>query len=112
MARFFADENFPEPVVTDLRKLGHDVLTVDDIGHANQGWPDTEVLAFASQHHRMLLTMNRRHFHRLHESHPAHAGIIACTEDTDFEGLAGRIHQAAGAAPLAGQFVRIYKPSR
>ncbi|MCL4832054.1 MAG: hypothetical protein KJZ86_06420 [Caldilineaceae bacterium] len=27
MARFYANENFPFPVVEELRRLGHDVLT-------------------------------------------------------------------------------------
>ena len=36
MARFFADEQFPLPVVELLRNLGHDVLTVQEAGNANQ----------------------------------------------------------------------------
>jgi len=28
MARLYADENFPLPVVEELRQLGHDVLTM------------------------------------------------------------------------------------
>jgi len=27
MAKFYANENFPLPVVEELRRLGHDVLT-------------------------------------------------------------------------------------
>jgi hypothetical protein len=30
MARLYADEDFPRPVVEELRRLGHDVLTVQD----------------------------------------------------------------------------------
>ncbi|PAW77793.1 MAG: hypothetical protein B9S33_20035 [Pedosphaera sp. Tous-C6FEB] len=113
MARLFADENFPQPVVAALRSLGHDVLTVAEIGRANQGWPDDEVLAYAADHRRVLLTVNRLHFRRLHVLRPAHAGIVACTEDVDFDGLARRVHAALAAAPSAsGQFIRIYKPAR
>lgn len=113
MARLFADENFPQPVVTALRALGHDVLTVAEIGRANQGWPDDEVLAYATDHRRVLLTVNRMHFHRLHQQRPAHGGIVACTEDMDFDGLARRIRAALAATPSAtGQFIRIYKPAR
>jgi hypothetical protein len=36
MARFYADEQFPLPVVELLRNLGHDVLTVQEAGNANQ----------------------------------------------------------------------------
>ena len=31
MARLYADEDFPYPVVERLRQLGHDVLTTLDI---------------------------------------------------------------------------------
>lgn len=51
MARLFADENLPEPVVVELTRLGHDVLTVRAAGYAEQAWPDPEVLAFAHVGH-------------------------------------------------------------
>jgi len=113
MAHLFADENFPQPVIVALRSLGHDVLTVAEIGRANQGWPDDEVLAYATSHHRVLLTVNRMHFRRLHLRQPAHAGIVACTEDVDFDGLAKRVHDALLSTPsFTGQFIRINKPAR
>ncbi|MFB2923392.1 DUF5615 family PIN-like protein [Aerosakkonema funiforme] len=34
MARLYADEKYPYPVVEFLRALGHDVLTCQDIGRA------------------------------------------------------------------------------
>jgi Domain of unknown function (DUF5615) len=37
MARLYADEDFPLPVVEELRRLGHDVRTVQEAGRANQG---------------------------------------------------------------------------
>lgn len=40
MASFYADEQFPFQVVVLLRKLGHDVLTVQEAGKANQRIPD------------------------------------------------------------------------
>jgi hypothetical protein len=45
IARLYADENFPLPVVEALRGFGHDVLTTQDAGMANEGIPDQEVLA-------------------------------------------------------------------
>ncbi|MBI4025373.1 MAG: DUF5615 family PIN-like protein [Verrucomicrobia bacterium] len=62
MARFYSNENFPLPVVKELRRLGHDVLTSLDAGNANQRIADAEVLQFASQEGRILLTLNRKHF--------------------------------------------------
>jgi len=49
MARLYADENFPLPVVEALRALGHDVLTIYEDGKGNQGYPDELVLRGATQ---------------------------------------------------------------
>lgn len=47
MARFYSNENIALQVVTELRGLGHDVLTSLDAGKANAAVPDAEVLALA-----------------------------------------------------------------
>lgn len=94
MACLFSDENFPLPVIEELRRLGHDVLTIQEAGKANQRLPDKAVLEFASEDGRAVLTINRKHFVRLHALSSDHAGIIACTVDIDFVGQAHRIHQA------------------
>ena len=94
MARLYANENFPLPVVEALRRLGHDVLTVLEAGYANQRISDAAVLAFAVAQQRTLVTINRRDFIRLHREQPAHAGIIVCSEDGDTEGQAQRIDAA------------------
>ena len=36
MARLYANENFPVPVVELLREAGHDVITVAETGKAEQ----------------------------------------------------------------------------
>ena len=111
MARLFADEDFSFPIVERLRLLGHDVITVRDIGKANQRWPDDEVFFFAVAQRRTILSKNRRHFFELHQQFSAHHGIVACTEDPDFDGATRRIHEAVSASgSLAGQFIRIYQP--
>lgn len=110
MALLFADEDFSFPVVELLRQMGHDVLTVAEIGKANQRWPDDAVFLFAVAPGRALLTKNRRHFYKLHLEIPVHPGVIACTEDPDFAGVAERIHQAIGVTEtLTGKFIRIYQ---
>jgi hypothetical protein len=112
MARLYANENLPEPVVTELRALGHDVLTMRESGHAGRAAPDAEVLEFATRNRRAVVTLNRRHFVRLHSERPSHAGIIVCTFDPDFPALARRIHDAVqGILDLAGQVVRVNRPS-
>ncbi len=112
MARLYANENFPLPVVEELRRLGHDVLTIHETGQAGQSVPDEAVLAFARADGRALLTLNRKHFIRLHNEQPHHAGIIVCTFDPDFVGQAHRIHEAIESqAQLSGQLIRVNRPA-
>jgi predicted nuclease of predicted toxin-antitoxin system len=112
MARLYADEGFPRQVSRQLRALGHDVLTVQEAGQGNQRIPDEAVLAFAISQNRAVLTVNRGDFIRLHKQNSDHAGIIACTEDIDRQGLANRVHQAIVATgTLAGQLIRVQRPN-
>jgi predicted nuclease of predicted toxin-antitoxin system len=113
MARLYSNENFPLPVVDRLRALGLDVLTVQESGKADQALPDDKVLEFAAAEERAVLTINRRHFIRLHRERPQHAGIIVCTFDADFAGQAERIHQSIGGqSALTGQLIRVSRPSK
>ena len=108
MAGLYADEDFPLSVVETLRQLGHDVLTAQDSAKANQSIPDDEVLAFATEQGRALLTLNRRDFVRLHLADQQHAGIIVCRHDTAFEALAQRIDTAIQMmTELKGHLVRV-----
>jgi predicted nuclease of predicted toxin-antitoxin system len=110
MARLYSNENFPLPVVTELRRLGHDVLTIQETGYANHEYPDDEVLAMARDEGRCVLTINRKDFIRLHRSQPDHEGIIVCTADRDFVGQAMRIHVAMlQETSLRGKLLRIYR---
>ena len=43
MSRLYANENFPRLVVLELRRFGHDVLTVQETGQAGQSLPDEAV---------------------------------------------------------------------
>jgi hypothetical protein len=109
MALLYADENFDARVVAEMRRLGHDVTTVQQAGR--QGRPDPDVLADAAADGRAVLTFNRRDFLRLHRRSAAHAGIIVCTDDPDPAALAARIDQAiAAAGALAGQCLRVNRP--
>jgi predicted nuclease of predicted toxin-antitoxin system len=56
VARLYADENFPLPVVEFLRASGHDVLTAREAGQANLKIPDQTVLSFATGEGRAVLT--------------------------------------------------------
>lgn len=108
MARLYSNENFPQLAVEALRQLGHDVLTVLEAGRANQAIPDDAVLAFAVAENRAVVTLNRKHFIRLHQQSPNHAGIIVCTFDADFRGQARRIDAAINALDgLQGRLLRV-----
>jgi predicted nucleic acid-binding protein len=110
VARLYANEDFPLPAVLELRRLGHDVLTVAETGKAGQSVSDAAVLAFAAADARAVVTLNRKHFIRLHAECPAHAGIVVCTFDRDLAGQAARIHEAVQAEPLAGRPLRVNRP--
>jgi hypothetical protein len=109
MARFYTNENIPLQVVTELRRLGHNVVTSLDAGMAKSAVPDAEVLAFAAANGRILLTHNRRHLLRLHQrSSAGHAGIVPRTFDPDFCRQAQRIDDAVRAEPeMASKLVRV-----
>jgi hypothetical protein len=63
---------------------------------------------FSRADDRILLTLNRKHFIRLHQERPDHCGIIVCTFDPDFTGQANRIHLAIESeAPVIGKLIRV-----
>lgn len=110
MARFYSNENFPQPVVEGLRLLGHDVLTTRDAGKSDRAIADIEVLSFAHTQQRAVLTLNRKDFIALHRQSPDHSGIVVCTFDIAFEAQAQRIHRAIEeAGPLPGILLRVHR---
>ena len=84
----YADEDFSLPVVEELRRLGHDVLTAQEDGHKSV--PDPVLLARAHALNRAMRTCNRRHFERLHRK----PGTMAVTS--------GFPHEASPARPIGG----------
>ncbi|NUM55492.1 MAG: DUF5615 family PIN-like protein [Candidatus Hydrogenedentes bacterium] len=113
MARLFADENLPILVVTALRLLGHDIRTAHESVSAIAGCSDRAILNHASTDAPAVVTLDRRHFIRLHAESGLHFGIIVCSSDTDFESLAARINDAISLVEdLRGQLLRINRPQR
>ena len=112
MARFYSSENIALQVVTELRRLGHEVLTLLDAGKANAAVPDLEVLTFAIAESRILLSHNRRHFLQLHHQRTQdHPGMVLCTFDPDFCGQPQRIHAAVAAeSDMRNQLIRVNRP--
>lgn len=111
MTKLYSNENFDLQVVGYLRELGFDVLTSNDAGNSNQRFPDDQVVVFAKEENRAILTFNRKDFFKLHKLMEDHAGIIACTYDTDYEALAKRIALSVNEnEPIKGKLIRIYRP--
>jgi hypothetical protein len=112
VALFYANENFRHPVVEELRKLGHDVLTAHEAGRAGQGIDDEIVLADARASSRILLTQNRDEFKKLHKKALAHLGIVVCTYDRDAEALAQRIAEPVSREQPGGRWlVSVVRPN-
>jgi len=110
--KLFVDEDACEDaVVSALRRLGIDVLTVVEVGQI--GINDDEQLRFAASLGRAVYSLNARHFARFHQEFVArgedHAGIIVIPrqrysigmkirrlqqllDSTDAEGLSNNLH--------------------
>lgn len=108
--RFYADENFPLDTVIELRRLGHDVLTMFEDGRANKSIPDESVLKRSIKLERVLLTINRLDFKRLHNADSNHAGIVICTFDPDFVNQASCIDEVCrNSDKVEGTLLRTYR---
>jgi len=70
-----------KPLVRLLKASGHDVLTINDLDMA--GTPDEEVLAFAKQKSRLVLTRNCDDFEALHENNADHSRILLVYRDAN-----------------------------
>jgi hypothetical protein len=95
MARLFADEQFPIAVTNELRALGHDVVTTQQINQSKFGdsKDDELVLSIAMSQERALLTLNRKDFTALHNRLRGHRGIVLCRQEAEFERQAKQINQ-------------------
>ncbi|HMY16025.1 MAG TPA: DUF5615 family PIN-like protein [Polyangium sp.] len=107
MALLYTNENFPQPAVIELRRRGHDVLTTHDAGNSNASISDEDVVRFAHSNNRVVVTLNRRDFIKIHKLGVPHAGIVVCTVDPDYVALAARIHAMLDNGNLEGKLVRV-----
>jgi predicted nuclease of predicted toxin-antitoxin system len=97
-------------LVNLLRAVGHDVTTVSEVGLG--GRPDANVLDYARQQAKVLLTRNCDYFEELHRAKPTHPGILVVYQNPDssknmsYQSIVAAISnlEAAGYA-LENQFV-------
>jgi hypothetical protein len=115
MVGLYADENFELPVIKKLRERGYDILTALEAGNANQGIPDEDVLGFAIQVNRAVITLNYNDFKNLHKRDNNHCGIVICISTrkaADREDFIYRIDLALrNKESLAGELIRVNRAS-
>lgn len=113
ITKFYADENFPLNFVKEIRGLGYDVLTSAEAGQSNQSISDENVLNFAQQEERVVITLNREDFITLHKQGKEHSGIIICKEDQETQQQTILIHELLLNNPfLKGRLIRIRKQNQ
>ncbi len=114
MTKFYANENFPLDLIQELRQLGYDVLTSYEAGQANQSISDEEVLNFAHEQQRVVITLNREDFISLHKQSQQHSGIIICKEDRDYKSQSQKISEFLinNTQPLRCRLIRIKKQNQ
>ena len=78
---FIDEDTLAKPLVKNLRKAGHDVVTVNEVGLTSQA--DSVVLNYAKKNNRILLTYNCRDFEDLHRDNPNHQGILVIYRGAD-----------------------------
>jgi predicted nuclease of predicted toxin-antitoxin system len=77
------DEDSQDKILVRLlRRAGHDVITVNEVGLTGQ--QDPVVLDYARQTLRLLFTFNCDDFQVLHEANPNHPGILVVYHNDDF----------------------------
>jgi predicted nuclease of predicted toxin-antitoxin system len=111
MLKFYSNENFPIEMVDLLRSRGYDVLTSYEAGQANQKIPDDEVLMYAINAGRTVITENRQDFINLHFTTADRAGIVICKADRDYAGKVQVLHDffIQDTQPMNNRLLRVMK---
>lgn len=109
-----ADAMMPSQTVHKLRRLGYDVLTVQQYQGTSEpehGLSDETVLEVATTLRRAVVTLNGKDYRRLHYNSRGHQGIIICDETSDLQLRAKEIDDLIKSeSPLVGRL--LYIPSK
>jgi hypothetical protein len=89
-------------------------LTSYDAGQANQSISDEDVLKFAYERERAIITLNREDFISLHKQGYKHSGILICKDDRDYKDQAEKLREFIinNTQSLAGRLIRIKKQNQ
>ena len=98
-------------MVNLLRGRGYDVLTSYEAGQANRKIPDDEVLMYATNAGRTVITENRQDFINLHFTTSNHPGIVICKADRDYAGKVQVLHDffTQDKQPMDNRLRRVMK---
>ncbi len=109
---FIDEDSLSKPLVKLLKKAGHDVLTVNEVGLS--GKSDLIVLNYARETERIIITHNCKDFEALHKGNIAHSGIFAIRNDSNYSKNMSRqdilkaiANLEAASIPLANQFLSL-----
>jgi hypothetical protein len=107
MARLVAQDNFPLPVIEELRQFGHDIVTVPADGVSRDALAANAALPRSPDaRRRVWLTLDPDQSAGAHRAAPNHSGIVAVRPGKTYAGLAQRIHDALKAhARISRQLV-------
>jgi predicted nuclease of predicted toxin-antitoxin system len=114
MLQFYSNENLAMDLVKALRDLGYNALTSYEANQANQGIPDDQVLAYAIEQNRTVITLNRDDFLALHRSGVNHRGIIICKDDREYMRQAEVLHNylEEQVESLENRLIRVQKQNQ
>ena len=112
--RFYADENLPRAIIEELRQLNYNVLNSYEAQQANKSISDENVLKFAQEKNKIIITLNRDDFVSLHQQGEAHSGITICKDDRDYKSQAQVINESIlqDNRSLQGRLIRIKKQNQ
>lgn len=112
-ARFLADTNVPVKIIHSLRGLGYNTVTMQNVENTSQPenpMDDDQVLDYATQHKRTVVTLNKKHFKKLREDNVTHYGIIICRTDDEEHKRAKEIDAIAKANKSLQQQLFVVPP--
>ncbi len=75
--KFFLDENFPRPAITQLQSAGHSAIHAMDV--FPPGTADDRLFAHAQKEHAVFVTTDKDFFHTVPLAFERHHGAIVIT---------------------------------
>jgi hypothetical protein len=108
MAKLIARDDFPLPVIEELRRFGHDVVTVPSGALRSAPLDPAAPLRSPDARRRIWLSLDPDQSASAHRAAPGHSGIVSVKPGKNYAGLAQRIHDALKAhARISRQLILV-----